>query len=153
MPQSLMPLLMASLFLSLVSHAARSAEADCHPVCSFQCDDPVCPALCSFSCPETLCLAAPCEDSECTCESFGELQVGECRLLAHASCPECDVGRTGRNCQNQAGRSCTCRTSCTAQPCTLSCQSPPFCPEPKCELQCESPACEFSDDENSSSLL
>ncbi len=143
MPKLFIRILFLSLSLSFVSHATDSTEAGCHPECSFQCDDPVCPALCSFSCPDTLCQTAPCDDSDCTCESFGELQIKECRLLAHAACPECDVGRSGRNCQNQAGRSCTCQTSCDAQPCTLSCQTPSFCPEPRCELQCESPACEF----------
>lgn len=126
------------LFLFLCFHHNVDAEPACHPECRWQCDDPVCPAACEVTCTDA-CSTGPCDDQECTCESFTEPVVGECTPPLSQQCTICNIEQTGRRCEKPNGERCTCELDCEQQ-CFWECQTP-NCRKPTCELQCEQPAC------------
>lgn len=122
----------------------QSSNSQCHPECTWQCSDPICPALCEINCNEG-CSTTACDNAGCTCSSFIDTSINNCPAPLDSPCPVCDVTEKGQGCQNLQGDSCQCELSCE-QYCTWDCQTPNNCPKPTCELQCEKPACEANND-------
>jgi hypothetical protein len=123
----------------LVTSGIAWAQEPCHPSCSWQCDNPICPAICDTVCEEALCQNESCDTPDCQCTSFGMLQTIFCGPLAN-DCPLCTVAREGIDCLDGQGQVCSCTASCQTKDCKQVCHKP-ACPKPTCELVCENALC------------
>lgn len=120
-------------------------QTQCHPQCSWKCDDPHCPAICDPVCEPPKCHTACQEPHNAICDV--KCEKPECEI----KCP--DKGCEGLDCPK-------CVTVCKQPHCVTHCQAPkpqceavceepkcdwkcrkPECPKPKCELVCENPNC------------
>jgi len=144
-PSSRMQGVIAFVLLGLFVATAFGAE--CHPECTWQCDDPVCPAQChpvckhprcQMQCEETPCAqcTVKCEKPECTVRCPKDMCESD-------SCPQCETVCSPAKCHTSCiAPEPVCSPLCEETQCDWKCKKPVMCPKPKCELQCEKPACE-----------
>ena len=110
---------------------AVSTETQCHPQCSWKCDDPHCPAICDPVCEPPKCHTSCAEPRNAICDVKCEK-------------PECEIKCPDRGCE---GLDCPkCVTVCKQPHCVTHCQAPkpecePVCEEPKCDWKCHKPQC------------
>lgn len=125
---------MAPLWLTIVMLCGLASS--CHPECTWQCDDPVCPAICAPLCMPPSCQVCDNRTGTPVCQPYGACQIScppnQCESDA---CPACEV-----QCTNPC-RYPTCFVQCEEAQCAWQCQKP-SCPYPTCQLQCEAPACQ-----------
>lgn len=131
------------LFLSLAIAQA------CHPECTYQCDDPVCPASCV-----PVCLRPVCEvcvnSSSLICYPLDGCYVRcPADMCESDSCPQCETICSSNACLNIPN----CTVLCEEVQCAWQCSKPTNCPYPTCLLQCEMPACPFSGATHSYTML
>jgi hypothetical protein len=135
-----------AIFLTfLFSETARA----CHPLCTYECSDPVCTASCA-----PICLPYRCQvcynvshgAPDCPRPIFGS----GCRVYCPPDqcesdeCPTCEIiCNVDLFC---ATNDPTCFVECEELQCGWKCAkpSPAECPPPTCELQCDQPACPTS---------
>lgn len=101
----------------------------CHPQCSWMCDDPVCNAECK-AVTTPLC---ECSDANYTPDCHLECAPDACESIA---CPPCQT-----ICDPS---SCPGTISCQEAISKWACRKPSNCPAPKCELQCQAPTCSYT---------
>jgi len=132
----LLPLLL--LFAVTVQHAA----ADCHPVCTWQCDSPTCLAVCRPICAPPACSITNCSLSAPPgCSSMSPVCWINCPSdECQETCPVCETlcAALPTSCM---GAPAYCDVTCPELECSWSCHKPGNCPAPTCELQCDMPAC------------
>ena len=133
------------LLVSFVTSSALRANTQCHPQCSWKCDDPHCPAICDPVCEPPKCHTSCAEPKNAICDVKCEK-------------PECEIKCPDKGCEMFDCPKCV--TVCKAPHCVTHCQAPkpeceavceepkcdwkchkPNCPKPKCELVCENPNC------------
>jgi hypothetical protein len=133
------------LLVSFVSSSSLRTESQCHPQCSWKCDDPHCPAICDPVCEPPKCHTSCAEPKNAICDVKCEK-------------PECEIKCPDKGCELFDCPKCV--TVCKAPHCVTHCQAPkpeceavceepkcdwkchkPNCPKPKCELVCENPNC------------
>lgn len=133
------------LLVSLVSSNSLRSGTQCHPQCSWKCDDPHCPAICDPVCEPPKCHTSCAEPKNAICDVKCEK-------------PECEIKCPDKGCEMFDCPKCV--TVCKAPHCVTHCQAPkpeceavceepkcdwkchkPNCPKPKCELVCENPNC------------
>jgi hypothetical protein len=108
----------------------------CHPECTWQCDDPVCPAVCGFVCQPRVCSIVCPYRRPCPIEPrfFNHCPPDQCES---DECPACEILVEG------LAEFCPfCNGTCEELECAWQCRKPD-CPYPKCILQCEEPACQY----------
>lgn len=112
------------------------AFSQCHPTCSWQCDDPGCVAECTPYCSPPQCIL------ECITSDPSQCGLMKCHNLCATdqceipTCPACDI-------ECNVELICTdCQVVCEQIECSWVCEKPTDCPYPSCILECESPACE-----------
>jgi len=137
----------AILLVVLLGFIGVAFGAECHPECTWQCDDPVCPAQChpvckhprcQMQCEETPCAqcTVKCEKPECTVRCPKDMCESD-------SCPQCETVCSPAKCHTSCiAPEPVCSPLCEETQCDWKCKKPVMCPKPKCELQCEKPACE-----------
>jgi hypothetical protein len=131
------------LFIVIFPYTIRC----CHPLCSYQCDNPVCPALCKIisSPPRCDICYRDIERNTSTCSSIGNNNCvvscppNECES---DSCPVCSV-----YCNPLCRGRDNCYIQCQETMSSWKCEKPNNCPLPICILQCEAPACQYSNNE------
>ena len=146
-------ILLGLLALSVVS--STSTETQCHPQCSWKCDDPHCPAICDPVCEPPKCHTSCAEPKNAICDV--KCEKPECEIKCPdescetIGCPACTTTCKPLHCVSHCqildpnGPShCQapipeCSTSCEPIKCDYKCHEP-VCPEPICELQCEQPS-------------
>ena len=130
------------LFLSLLLVVSSQ---DCHPLCSWKCDDPHCDAVCSPVCEPLLCHTEclpptlPMCESKCA-EPVCQIKCPEepCTSDECASCyVDCNNPECVTRCKSPEPE---CQIVCDDLICGQECHKP-NCPKPKCELVCENPHC------------
>ena len=133
------------LLFSFVSSSSLRTNTQCHPQCSWKCDDPHCPAICDPVCEPPKCHTSCAEPRNAICDVKCEK-------------PECEIKCPDKGCELFDCPKCV--TVCKAPHCVTHCQAPkpeceavceepkcdwkchkPNCPKPKCELVCENPNC------------
>ena len=139
-------LISLTLTLSLVSKSSQTLSGtQCHPQCSWKCDDPHCPAICDPVCEPPKCHTSCAEPRNAICDVKCEK-------------PECEIKCPDKGCEMYDCPKCV--TVCKQPHCVTHCQAPkpeceavceeprcdwkchkPACPKPKCELVCENPNC------------
>lgn len=120
-------------------------KSECHPQCSWKCDDPKCPAICDPICEPPKChtsCAEPknaicdvkCEKPDCEikCPDKGSELFGAPGCVTVCKQPHCVT-----HCQAPKPE---CEAVCEEPKCDWKCHKP-ACPKPKCELVCENPTC------------
>ena len=122
------------LLLSLLLVHVALAQQNCHPTCSWVCDDPQCDAWCE----------PVCEPPSCTVQCPENADPSHCRTpKCLVQCPDdgCELDSCPQ-CETVCGDiMCDCQVLCAPTACSWYCDTPTSCPRPSCELQCESPAC------------
>lgn len=110
-------------------------------MCSWECDDPVCPAECTAVCQQPSChVECLTGDPTLVCNPI------ECNTLCGTdqdvlnTCPLCEVICQDLRCL--PGYSC--QILCEEIQCAWECTKPILCAYPRCELECQQPACELS---------
>jgi hypothetical protein len=115
------------------------AAAACHPMCRYQCDDPVFPAQ----------TRAECAPARCTlqnCSALCQLPEQTCVVVVNPestcemdSCPQAEIicPNPERICLNATG----CQFLCEAPDCRWVAWMPKDRPVPRCEPMCEQVAC------------
>ena len=106
-------------------------QTQCHPQCSWKCDDPHCPAICDPVCEPPKCHTSCAEPKNAICDV--KCEKPECEI----KCP--DKGYEALDCPK-------CVTVCKQPHCVTHCQAPkpecePVCEEPKCDWKCHKPQC------------
>jgi hypothetical protein len=128
------------MWLSLLPiFVALSTGQACHPECSYQCDDPVCPAACSPVCLPPVCSrclnhSGVLEDCVATDQCYTRCPADQCEA---EQCPACETLCPTGICRDAPD----CVIQCEATQCGWRCTLPLDCPLPVCVLQCEAPAC------------
>jgi hypothetical protein len=131
--------------VALSNQNLAKSEAQCHPQCSWKCDDPHCPAICDPVCEPPKCHTSCAEPKNAICDVKCEK-------------PECEIKCPDKGCEMYDCPKCV--TVCKQPHCVTHCQAPkpeceavceeprcdwkctkPQCPKPKCELVCENPNC------------
>jgi len=134
----------------------ETIRADCHPVCSYECNNPQCFADCSPVCKPPLCQA--CNNVSGSLVGCTTVAAGVCSI----SCPEDQCENDGcPACETQCDSSRACRwlgyaqcvLQCAETQCAWQCERPNNCPTPFCELYCDPPACQNSSALRAASLL
>jgi len=120
-------ILLVLLTLAYVS----STETQCHPQCSWKCDDPHCPAICDPVCEPPKCHTSCAEPKNAICDVKCEK-------------PECEIKCPDKGCEMFDCPKCV--TVCKQPHCVTHCQAPkpecePVCEEPRCDWKCHKPAC------------
>ena len=131
-PRMYVPLLILTLFFCVKIRA-------CHPECTWQCDDPVCPAACSPVCLAPSCQVCNNQTSTPFCVPY-DMWSTSCPpdQSESDSCPVCAV-----TCTDPCRHNPYCFVQCEEVQCAWQCHKPD-CPYPTCELQCDAPACQAS---------
>ena len=141
-------LLTLSLILFSITYSSQfllKTSTQCHPQCSWKCDDPHCPAICDPVCEPPKCHTSCAEPKNAICDVKCEK-------------PECEIKCPDKGCEMYDCPKCV--TVCKQPHCVTHCQAPkpeceavceeprcdwkchkPACPKPKCELVCENPNC------------
>ena len=133
------------MLVSFVTSSSLRTNTQCHPQCSWKCDDPHCPAICDPVCEPPKCHTSCAEPKNAICDVKCEK-------------PECEIKCPDKGCEMFDCPKCV--TVCKAPHCVTHCQAPkpeceavceepkcdwkchkPNCPKPKCELVCENPNC------------
>jgi len=135
------------LLVVLFATVTLATDAQCHPECRWQCDDPVCPAICHPVCERPRC-QMQCEETACAkCTIHCEKPICSVRcpkdMCEKDSCPQCETVCAPAQCHTKCvAPDPVCTPLCEKTACEWKCKKPSMCPKPKCELQCEKPACE-----------
>jgi len=133
------------MLLFLVSVQSLELETQCHPQCSWKCDDPHCPAICDPVCEPPKCHTSCAEPKNAICDVKCEKPTCEikcpdkgCEMF---DCPKCVTVCKQPHCVThcQAPKP-ECEAVCEEPKCDWKCHKPQ-CPKPKCELVCENPNC------------
>ncbi len=129
------------LFVVFCGFAVIGVQSQgCHPLCSWQCDNPVCRAVCRPVCQRPVCQF--CFNSTlppvCYPLSGCSIQCPQDQCESD-SCPTCAT-----QCPNVCGARPNCYRECGQTQCAWLCEKPLNCPRPTCVLQCEQPACPLS---------
>jgi len=140
-------LLSLSLVLVLLAPHIGAANAECHPECRWQCDDPVCPAQCHPVCErpkcQMQCEQPPCADCTVHCERPACTVRCPKDMCEKNDCPQCETVCSPAKCHSECiAPEPICSPLCEETKCDWKCKKPTLCPKPKCELQCERPACD-----------
>ena len=122
-----------------------STETQCHPQCSWKCDDPHCPAICDPVCEPPKCHTSCAEPRNAICDV--KCEKPECEIKCPDKgcemfdCPKCVTVCKQPHCVThcQAPKP-ECEAVCEEPRCDWKCHKP-ACPKPKCELVCENPNC------------
>lgn len=133
---SLSLLLLSSLFV-------LASVIDAHvPLCSYMCDDPVCPAIC-----EPICEAPRCSIFSNMTLAL-DVEPPECETICRSGANDaCNLGEGCPVCETRCKRPfcgtgvAWCQIECEAPICMCQCRKP-VCPVPKCELQCQLHPCD-----------
>jgi len=144
-PYCPVPMVFTLMVLLGLLNVIKSTETQCHPQCSWKCDDPHCPAICDPVCEPPKCHTSCAEPKNAICDVKCEK-------------PECEIKCPDKGCEMFDCPKCV--TVCKAPHCVTHCQAPkpeceavceepkcdwkchkPNCPKPKCELVCENPNC------------
>jgi len=131
---------------SYVQSDSTDTEAECHPECRWQCDDPVCPAQCHPVCERPKC-QMQCEETPCAqCTVHCEKPACNVRcpkdMCEKAACPKCETVCAPAECRTTCvPPEPVCTPMCEETRCDWKCRKPTLCPKPKCELVCEKAAC------------
>ncbi len=120
-------------------------NTQCHPQCSWKCDDPHCPAICDPVCEPPKCHTSCAEPKNAICDV--KCEKPECEIKCPDKgcemfdCPKCVTVCKQPHCVThcQAPKP-ECEAVCEEPRCDWKCHKPP-CPKPKCELVCENPNC------------
>lgn len=113
----------------------------CHPLCYYECSNPVCPAVCEPICSAPNCQICVNNTNSSDCSPWSSHCYVNCPIDQCESdeCPACEVMCPVPQCP--PGKHCY--VQCTELHCTWKCMKP-NCPYPVCVLQCEAPSCPFS---------
>jgi hypothetical protein len=130
--------------LLVISNIA-STRTECHPQCSWKCDDPHCPAICDPVCEPPKCHTSCAEPRNAICDV--KCEKPECEIKCPDKgcemfdCPKCVTVCKQPHCVThcQAPKP-ECEAVCEEPRCDWKCHKP-ACPKPKCELVCENPNC------------
>jgi hypothetical protein len=133
-------LILVTLFLIGVNTIPNGGP--CHPMCSWQCDDPRCNAEC-----EPICEAPTCQVVSPPVPSHSVMRHGksaepDCEIVCPPDqcsadmCPQCET-----RCQPLVDACDGCVIQCEQPVCSWVCRMPTTCPKPTCVLQCELPSC------------
>ena len=140
-----------SLLVLLSSVSSTSTQVStlinfqCHPQCSWKCDDPHCPAICDPVCEPPKCHTSCAEPKNAICDV--KCEKPECEIKCPDKgcelfdCPKCVTVCKQPHCVThcQAPKP-ECEPVCEEPKCDWKCHKP-NCPKPKCELVCENPNC------------
>jgi hypothetical protein len=126
-------------WLSLLPFIIAAASAQqCHDLCVWECDSPVCPAVCAPVCQAPLCERCYNNFTQCypTSECWVQCADGQCEAEA---CPACATQCPSSLCAGEPD----CHVQCREVECGWRCNTPDpsNCVYPRCELQCQQPAC------------
>lgn len=113
----------------------------CHPECTYQCNDVVCPASCKPICERPVCELCFNHTDNVVCEPITSGCITRCPVLDQCEtdhCPSCETV-----CNNLCNNNPICFIQCEAVQCAWECVAPTDCPLPECHLECELPACEY----------
>lgn len=113
----------------------------CHPLCTYQCDDPVCLADCHPVCRAPNCSLTctnPTDVSHCSSPNCN-VECPAADQCESDECPACSTLCAPVHCLT---RSANCTIQCTETVCGWECVKPTDCPLPTCQLQCDQPACQ-----------
>ena len=133
------------LVLVGLTNFALATETECHPQCSWKCDDPHCPAICDPVCEPPKCHTSCAEPRNAICDV--KCEKPECEIKCPDKgcemfdCPKCVTVCKQPHCVThcQAPKP-ECEAVCEEPKCDWKCHKPQ-CPKPKCELVCENPSC------------
>lgn len=133
-------ILCQALVSSLLLLSIFKYSFGCHPECTWQCDDPVCPADCTIHAGPLNCTVM-CSDNGHYC--YPPRCTHECldNVCETDMCPICSILCEAPRCRF-VPLGVRCETMCSQGMFSWSCKKPKNCPYPKCELMCEKPACE-----------
>lgn len=125
--------MMWPFLLILASYSAQQ----CHTLCTYQCDMPVCFADCSPMCLPPACSVCQNVSGTAVCRATNRCWVecppNQCEALECPACVvHCPVVPSGY------------WTQCAESECAWRCRPAVNCPKPVCHEQCDPPACEFS---------
>lgn len=131
------------LIVLLVLLSIAGLRQTCHPLCHYECDDPVCRANCYPVCQTPRCQL-------CRNNTYGApsicVETHRCGITCPPDqcesdqCPACAI-----ECPDECRGAPHCYQQCQAPQCGWKCSAPVrTCPKPRCVLQCEKPACEVS---------
>ena len=123
----------------------NKTNTQCHPQCSWKCDDPHCPAICDPVCEPPKCHTSCAEPKNAICDV--KCEKPECEIKCPDKgcemfdCPKCVTVCKQPHCVThcQAPKP-ECEAVCEEPRCDWKCHKP-VCPKPKCELVCENPNC------------
>ena len=135
-----------TVYLLLLSMTCVSSlmSQGCHPLCSYQCDNPVCPADCRPVCQPYNCRI--CEITEENTTICNERIEDGCSTNCPPdqcetdTCPQCEIKCSDDLCDDDPN----CLIQCYQIECAWDCRKPYNCPKPVCELQCEQSACQLT---------
>jgi len=138
------------VFFLLFAAALSLVAAQCHPLCSWQCDSPICRADCRTRCQPPRCQR--CYNVSGTVGNCEPLEPGQCSVSCPpnqceaAQCPACETQCSPRICTSGAfGRAQPgCLVLCAETVCLWQCRKPWNCTRPSCQLQCEQQACPYT---------
>ena len=138
-------LALISLNSAFLSQLKTKTETQCHPQCSWKCDDPHCPAICDPVCEPPKCHTSCAEPKNAICDV--KCEKPECEIKCPDKgcemfdCPKCVTVCKQPHCVThcQAPKP-ECEAVCEEPRCDWKCHKP-ACPKPKCELVCENPNC------------
>ena len=142
-------LLIYTIFLGTTLLSINStgfmSQSQCHPQCSWKCDDPHCPAICDPVCEPPKCHTSCAEPKNAICDV--KCEKPECEIKCPDKgcelfdCPKCVTVCKQPHCVThcQAPKP-ECEPVCEEPKCDWKCHKP-NCPKPKCELVCENPNC------------
>jgi hypothetical protein len=138
-----MIIFLTTLALNLI--LVSTTETQCHPQCSWKCDDPHCPAICDPVCEPPKCHTSCAEPKNAICDV--KCEKPECEIKCPDKgcemfdCPKCVTVCKQPHCVThcQAPKP-ECEAVCEEPRCDWKCHKP-ACPKPKCELVCENPNC------------
>lgn len=132
------------MILFLISLTLALAQ-DCHPQCSWKCDDPHCAAICSPICEPPSCHVSCTPPGEPQCEVTCAAPICDIRCPEEScisqDCPPCHTDCKNPECVTRCkSQEPECQVVCDDLKCAWDCHKPE-CPKPKCELVCENPHC------------
>jgi len=141
-----MKIIISVLLITILSiNVVKSTKTQCHPQCSWKCDDPHCPAICDPVCEPPKCHTSCAEPRNAICDV--KCEKPECEIKCPDKgcemfdCPKCVTVCKQPHCVThcQAPKP-ECEAVCEEPRCDWKCHKP-ACPKPKCELVCENPNC------------
>ena len=126
---------------------AQTTVPGCHPVCSWNCDNPQCPAVCHPICERPKCEMKCNELANAKCTTQCGVPQCEVRcpkdMCEGQTCPKCEIVCRPAECRSVCiPPDPVCTPMCEEAKCEWKCSRPVTCPRPKCELVCQASACQ-----------